>query len=147
MKKLRKQIQRKGSEHVEEKPRVSYDDVQLEQLEQLDDHISPDRILDFVEAGEAETWEAVDERLDSVDGDTIRRNVAQVNAREWLEASKALATEAKRVADGATSRQEIFKVDAMVDAFDRDMKQRKINIQPCRLHCQNAIRDAYARLS
>ena len=137
---------KKVSQGQERQPSVSYDDVVLAQKEAEAIQMSPDLALDVTENTD-ESWEAVEANLDEVTGDAIRRNVAQVDARAWLQASKTLATEVKKIAETATSKKEIFKIDAAVDAFDRDMKARKINIQPCRLHCQNAIRDAYARLS
>ena len=149
MKKSQKPTQHLGSEPIEEKisSRTSYDDVVLAQIEAADISIYPDRILDMDEAGTPETWAEVEERLDSVDSETIRRNIARVDAAEWLQASKKLASEAKSISEKATSKKELFRVDALVDAFDREVKQRKIGIQPCRLHCQNALRDAYTRLS
>jgi hypothetical protein len=149
MKKSRKQIQSVGGKPIEEKisDSPSYDDVVLAQIEAGELPVDPNRILDIVEASEEDPWEAMESRLESVDTKTIRHNVAQVDARAWLQASKELAVKAKSIAETATTKKELHNIDATVDAFDRELKERKINIQPCRLHCQNALRDAYMRLS
>jgi hypothetical protein len=140
---------RQKSKPVEEKKSSHpfYDDIVIEEAEKADAHFTPDGILDVLEMGGSDEWAAVDEYLDAVTGETVRRNVARVDADKWLVASKVMATEAKQIAEKAVSRKELFRIDALVDAFDRQMKERKIGIQPCRLHCQNALRDAYARLS
>jgi hypothetical protein len=149
MKKSRKRTQSVGSKpiEVEDTKQPFMDDRDLLEREAEMVQIDPNIALSIAEDSDTDAWDDMEERLDGVTSVTIMRNVAQIDAKAWLETSKALATEVKKVAINATSKKELFRIDARVDMFDRELKERKINIQPCRLHCQNALRDAYNRLS